>query len=768
MEDHLLYNISFDIAGLAVIICVLVIHISTYRFESPNNRAFRHFLYCSVFNGVMSITTALTISYIHSVPDTLNMILNVAYQISAFGTAYLGMNYIFTCVGLHSRVGQLFDLAAGVFYCFILTINSGSNVMFKFENHTYVKGPLFQLSYFISLFFLFHAAFVMIRHRDRFTSRQFFLNAFYIIIPCCFAVVQLNHGDILLTYFAGTLAALFMVFSLETADFLTLQKAMEELKEARNAEMQANRAKSDFLARMSHEIRTPINGILGMNSMILKECGDGDILEYAESIDAAGHGLLSLINDILDLSKIESGKMELVLISYHLSSVINDCYHMVAQQAKEKGLYLNTEIDPSLPYRLYGDEVRVRQIVINLLNNAVKYTDRGGVTFSVGGSEYIKDGKRYLNLELSVSDTGIGIREEDQEKLFTAFSRADLERNRNIEGTGLGLRITAQLVDLMEGEIELHSEYGKGSVFTVRIPQLIQGHEVVGNLDVAAAAEERAAKQEKKVFYAPDLRLLVVDDVELNLKVVCGFLKESKIKIDLARGGLQCIQQCMNNRYDLILLDHMMPEMDGLETFRKMREMEHNLNRDTPVIMMTANAIVGAREEYLEMGFSDYLSKPVMEADLLRIIVKNAPPSLIHWELVEPEPKAPAHPALGQDHTDGGWLDRLSFLDTKSALLFCSGNPDFYREILDTFIAENRMGDIQKYFTMEDWKNYAVQVHALKSSARLIGASALSETARQLEMAAKAEAVDELRANHGKCMMAYGETRQKLAMALMH
>ena len=759
--DSLQYNISFDIAGLALILAVLAIHMITYRYNSPNNRAFQYFLGASVLNGVMDIVTALTISYSGSVPDGLNMVLNVLYQISAGTTAYLGMSYVFSCIGLHTRIGRIVDLSAAAVYLLILLLNTQTNIMFTFINHTYVKGPFFQISYFISLFYVCHAGVVMLLHRRRFSSRQLTLNSFYVTIPCCFAIYQSVHPELLLTYFAGTLSALFMIFSLETADYQRLQTAMRDLEEARSSEMNANRAKSDFLARMSHEIRTPINGILGMNGMILKETRSGEIREYAENIDAAGRGLLALINDILDLSKIESGRMRLVPVSYHLSSVINDCYHMVAQQARERGLYVNTEIDPDLPYRLYGDEVRIRQIIVNLLTNAIKYTERGGITFSVSGTvEPGEKGGKILRMALRVQDTGIGIRQEDQERLFQSFQRLDEARNRNIEGSGLGLRITAQLVDLMKGEIHLESEYGKGSTFTVTIPQLIQGDEVVGNLDVATAAEERAAKDASKVFTAPKMRLLVVDDVELNLKVVRGFLKESQIQIDTASSGPQCLQLAVGTRYDLILLDHMMPDMDGVETFRRLRAMEHSLNRETPVVMMTANAIVGAREEYLEMGFDDYLSKPVIEADLLRMISRNVDPNLIQWKERPPEEQV--------KKADIPWIDKLAFLDTKNALLYCANSQEFYREMLETFVKENRMGMIQRYFSQEDWKNYAVQVHALKGTARTIGAAELSERALDLEMAAKREDINELRRKHGPCMICYGELRQKLAMLLLN
>ncbi len=764
MEEHLLYNISFDIAGLILTGAVMLIHLTTYRFHSRNNNVFRIFLLWSLFNGGTSILTSYTISYSSGIPDSLNMFLNVMYQIGALMTAYYGLRYILICFHIERRIDRIIDMAGAAVYILILLLNLLSEVMFTFRDHEYIKGPLYQISYFIQYYFIAHAALLMLLHRKELDSKPLFLNTFYVIIPVIAGIIQLFFPYVLLTYFAGAVASLFMIFSLETADYQNLQRAMAALEQARTEAMEANRTKSEFLARMSHEIRTPINGILGMNTMIMRENRDPEIADYASSIDSAGNGLLSLINDILDLSKVESGKMELVEVDYRLSTLINDSYHMVASQAKEKGLSLKVEIEPELPSCLHGDEVRIRQVLVNLLNNAVKYTEEGSILLSVAGRRGGSAGDHEITLVFSIADTGIGIRKEQQEKLFELYERTDEIRNRNIEGSGLGLPIAALLVNLMHGEIGMESEYGKGSVFTVSLPQVIRDDQAVGPVELRGSGES------VRTLHAPSLHLLVVDDVELNLKVVRGFLKESGVQLDTAKSGLECLQLARERHYDMIFMDHMMPEMDGIETFRRMRTAEYAKNADTPVIMMTANAIVGAEEEYRKQGFSDYLSKPLTQSRLFRCIAAHTEKTRYEWlGPGEPEP-ADSHPeqenSPGEENLREKWSTRLSFLDLDYALPFCGDSMDFYLELLRDFVNEDRSEAICEAYGKEDWVNYEVQIHALKSASKLIGAMRLSELSLGQELAAKQMDIRTLKAGHGPCIEEYNQLRQQLNRAL--
>ncbi len=410
-----------------------------------------------------------------------------------------------------------------------------------------------------------------------------------------------------------------------------LRKLNEELAEANVRLESASAAKSSFLANMSHEIRTPINAVLGMDEMILRECTDKQILEYANDIDSAGHQLLSLVNDILDFSKIESGKMELHPVEYELFSIMNDCYNMIFMRAKRKALDFTVVNDPDMPAFLYGDEVRIRQIIMNLLTNAVKYTKDGSVKL-IFGYENIDD--ENIRLNILVKDTGIGISEENQKDLFNSFKRIDERSNRNIEGTGLGLSITKKFTEMMGGEIGVESSLYEGSTFTVAIPQKVADRSPVGHFDErlnkknTGKKEKEESKKEssrKDVFTAPRARILVVDDVKMNLNVVRLLLKNTQMQIDLASSGDECLKYTTQKRYDVILMDHMMPIMDGIEALKRIREQGDGLNTDTPVVALTANALVGAQEMYLEEGFVAYISKPVKSADLEACLVKLLP-----------------------------------------------------------------------------------------------------------------------------------------------
>ena len=513
---------------------------------------------------------------------------------------------------------------------------------------------------------------------------------------------------------------------------------------------------------MSHEIRTPINAVLGMNEMILRETDDDKILGYSGNIKSAGNTLLALINSILDFSKIEEGKMEIVPVTYDTASLINNIVTSVSERAREKHLEFITDVDKNLPSRMIGDDVRVLQVIVNILTNAVKYTESGHVRFIF--RENKREGKD-IDLYVSVEDTGIGIRKEDLPKLFESFERLDKEKNHGIEGTGLGMAIVTNLLKMMGSRIQVKSEYGLGSNFFFVLRQQIADETPIGDFTQSALSAHETIKE--KLLHAENAKVHVVDDNEMNLKVAKNLLGLFKIDAQLSDSGAGAIECVKKEHYHLILLDHMMPQMDGKETLAKMKA-EDLLPSDTKVIALTANAINGAREEYLSAGFDDYLSKPI-EIDNLEDILKKWLPDEVKnadgsakedpsdEEILEFAPAneealefAPENTAEESTDSDDTFiLERLvkAGIDADKGLTYCAGDSAFYQEMLSDYVDahDENQEELDACYEAGDWKGFEVKIHALKSVSKTIGATALSEKAYTLEKAAGKEDVEFIR-----------------------
>ncbi len=533
------------------------------------------------------------------------------------------------------------------------------------------------------------------------------------------------------------------VFYVFIADVTDARKARDEkeradhLKEELEGAVRANEAKSAFLSNMSHEIRTPITAILGMNEMIQRETDESEILEYSENIRKAGVSLLGIISDILDFSKIETGRMKLENEAYYLPSFVVDLYNMVRFRAEAKGLELEFNVDSKLPKSLYGDEVRLKQVVTNLLTNAVKYTEKGSVRCDIS---FDRKSENEIDLTFEVTDTGIGIRREDMERLFEPFDRLDLKKTRTIEGSGLGLAITRQLLDLMGSELNVESEYDKGSKFFFTITQQIADNNSIGDIDFHTYVDEKDGVVMKRGFFiAPGMRLLVVDDTPMNLQVIVGLLRRSRMHIDVAVSGRECIEKFSEEHYDLVFLDYRMPNMNGIETLNEIRRRFPKRYEKTPIISLTASAVAGDKEKLIKAGFTDYLSKPVNVEEMERVMLKYLPQDSVML--------------VGEDSDENDELSKLpkviySYpqINPAKGLEYC-GDADDYIFALETYelAIDSKAKQIEEYIENEDWETYVLNVHSLKSTSGAIGAEELFEKAKVLEQAGKNKDYDMVR-----------------------
>ncbi len=524
-----------------------------------------------------------------------------------------------------------------------------------------------------------------------------------------------------------------------------LMLARTEAEGARHEAVIANEAKKDFLSEMSHEIRTPVNAVLGMDEMILRECHDPVIREYAEDIYHAGRTLQSLVNDILDLSAMESGELQLTMTEYELCSLIRDLEKIIRPRTEKKGLDFQVLIDGDLPVRLSGDELRLRQILRNLLTNAVKYTETGTVFFRVSGTW---DGEDEI-LHVEVEDTGIGIDEADLNRLFEAFEKAGELKNRDTEGSGMGLRITCELLSLMGSTLRAKSEPGKGSVFFFDVRQKIADDLPVGNYRRRAELLSRRMAADRD-FRASDAKILVADDNSMNRKVFRQLLKSTGIRIDEAEDGAEALDMLTKEKYDLIFLDHMMPKMDGVETLHRIRDMKDYPSEGAPVYVLTANVVPGAREEYLKEGFDGFLAKPVDSGKLLSLLHAVLPGDMITGEIDS---------ASGQESTEeGGGIDVAEYpsvdgLDWNFAVLHLPDEELLQETLKDFHELIPIHGDkLQKMYeelpSGEAMTSYRIQVHGMKSSAATVGIVPLAGMANVLEYAARDGDEDTIRAMH--------------------
>lgn len=765
-----MYNIYFEVAATGFLVVLLLYLHLEYPNASKSNRRYRQWVTWVLLGEIMDVITGRMIDYGAIIPPKVNILVNTLYFLVTAGVS-MGLA-LYLHAFLDTEKSRRYVRISGVIifvYVTLMVVNVFTGWVFTFdEAGNYVHGPIYEACYTESLILGLMSAFLLWSHRGQLEKRhKRAIWLFMILLITGFILQGICFPKTLLTSYMTSIAAMTLLFIIETPDYAKLMLTMSELEKEKIRADVANNAKSEFLAKMSHEIRTPINAVIGMDEMILRDGRDDTIRSYAVDIKSAAEALLSTINDILDLSKVESGKMELVPVDYDVSSLLHDVSNMIGFRAREKNLEMILDFDENLPSRLSGDDVRMRQIMVNLLTNAVKYTEKGSVIFSVSGK---REGDQCL-LHVSVKDTGIGVREEDQAKLFEQYTRLDQEKNRHIEGTGLGMNITVQLLLLMGSELKVKSKYGEGSEFYFDVRQPIVNETPIGKLENRISEHAKKADQHGVTFIAPKARVLLVDDNSMNRKVARSLLRDTQIRIDEAAGGYECIECVKQQHYDLILLDHMMPDLDGIETLHRMREADMYKCKGTPVVALTANMVAGAKEMYEREGFDSFLGKPIRPERLEELLKDLLPKDMI--EEVPPQcilqPEKPSSEGSSDVSSDGAASDQMKEsvhlpavegIDYEDALRhlgsgtmipemirdFCQIGPEDLKKLDDWYVMITTSD--ASVSSEEDLRQYQVLVHSMKNSAAMIGAITVSSLAKVLEYAARDKRVDVIERMH--------------------
>lgn len=619
------YNIFFELSSFFFVFIILIYHSIQYSTKTELNKKFRGLVGLVILDNMLDVISAITISYYQAVPVWVNLLLNTLYFIVGVFLAYMLTSYVRTVIKPEGGKSFMYRMNQIVLILYVgsMIFNAFGGYYFWFDQEgMYRHGTLYEYISVPPFYFVVYSGLYLLRYRRRLTRRQVLSTGGYVLLTFAGIFIQtFICPDVLLTGFAASVALLVVLFSLETPDYQKLMNTMKELEIAKTeaeAEKQradfANLAKTRFIANVSHEVRTPINAIIGMDEMILRESNEEKTKQYAMDVKNSAYSLLGMINEILDSAKIESGKMKIVSGEYHFGKMLHALLELLRRWAEEKHLVLNTDITQTLPSILYGDDKRIRQVLVNLFTNAIKYTQSGTVTFIVNGA--MKEDNIFLHFE--VQDSGIGIKKEDFPKLFNAFERIEDDHSKGIEGNGLGINITQQILTSMGSWLNVKSEYGKGSCFSFDLTQKIVCTEPIG--DLAAVKKQQDKYSYQALFCAPDVKILVVDDSKINLKVFCNLLKMTQVQVTAVESGRECLELISKYHYDIIFLDYMMPDLDGMETLKQMKEMQNNLCQNTPVVMLTANVITGAKESYLKAGFDDFLSKPIISEQLEKMI----------------------------------------------------------------------------------------------------------------------------------------------------
>ncbi len=738
-----------QIACAIFILFIGILYFRSIENKTKSSRNFIALLVCSFIQLIFDVFSVYTVNHLETVSPILNRIIHIVFLGLLQALFYIAYLYLETII--EEEIGK----SIGKYrYTIIPLLLTTAGTVFlplyyvESERSNYSYGPAVYMIYVGVAVYLFLIIRLLFQYRNSIPRKKKLAIYVALLSEIPVAIYQIAVPDSLITCIGIVMLNLGIYMTTENPDALLVEQLEKEKQRADSA----NAAKTNFLANMSHEIRTPITAVLGMNELILRESEDKAIKQYAKDIEGAAKSLLSIINDILDITKIEAGKLSVISIEYDLGTVIKDVVNMISFKAKVKGLEFAVLVDENIPRKLVGDDIRLRQILVNLLNNAVKYTHEGKVTLEV--TEVFSDVEKNVTLHFCVKDTGIGIKEEDLQKLCEPFERLEEKRNRNIEGTGLGMSITKQLLNLLDSELKVSSVYGIGSEFSFDLTQKVVDEIPLGRIEEESEIEDEGSKS---VYVAPNAKILLVDDNELNRKVFTGLLKPTKIQIDEAENGRTCLEKVMQNAYDIIFMDHMMPELDGVETFRIMKAMESFPSKGTPVVILTANALVGAKEKYLKEGFADFLEKPIDYEKLENVIRCLLDKSLLHEvkELARKESMIDMELPIVEG-VDWKYA-QMHFRDKKMMLEAVS----FFVESID--YEANTLGKLFANIDTEiGRKNFCTKIHSMKNTASTIGIIPLAGMAKVMEDAARNNEVDILKAMTPIFIEKWREYRKKM------
>ncbi len=845
------YDICYEVSSLIFLIIAMMSTANQRTGRTRLNRCFGRLTVSLFFTLILDIGAGFAISFSRMIPVRFNMVWNAVCFIAIAFTVYSYAMYMEAFVNGEkvNRTFRIINIFVFAAYVAAHAANIFFGFMFYFDDElVYTRGRFYIMIYAVSLYFFVYGVVLVCANKKRVSPKAFMVVMSIVPFITVGTILQFSiMSDYLLILFPVTLAVMMIYFNLETPDCRKLEAALLEADSA-------NKAKGDFLANMSHEIRTPMNAIVGMCELILRERDISEtVMEYCFNIQNSGRSLLSIINDILDFSKIESGKLEIIEDEFNIASTLNDVMNMAVTRKENKNIELIVSVDPNIPIGIIGDEIRIRQVIVNLVTNAIKYTNSGVIRIKVSMTRHDYG----INLSVSVADSGIGISEDDLEKLFSSFQQVDTKKNRSVEGTGLGLAISKQLITKMGGYINVSSVYGEGSEFRFVIPLKVSDpapfvslkdaenihaagfidmtkfeSEAVGrqyasliaelsetlgtDIELFGSMEELKAHTAKKKythlfvgreeyiaekeyftkaaceynvvvvqdrsnavevpenircifkpfyvlsvaavlnnerlltgindrrsspirFVAPKARILVVDDNAINLKVAMGLMRPYHMQVVTADSGREAISLLRSKDFDLVFMDHMMPGLDGVETTALIRKTEGEYYKKLPIIALTANAVNGVREMFLASGMNDYIAKPIELSALDRILKTWLPKELIK------RPSGEESFANDRRDSKGGTVQKADPLkneifDVQTGIFYTGGDRETYEEILEIYVRKSaeKLEYIKRLYDEKAWKDYIIEVHALKSSSLSIGSSKLSEMAKELELAGKA------------------------------